>query len=150
MVHRGDSGSDRARMALAVIRLINGSVALVAPRLLIGRMDSADPPSPAAVYAFRMFGIRTVLIGRELLVEDGLARARAVAQAPLIHATDLGTATLLTLTRRVSVRRGLPLIGISALNTFLAVQAGRPQTGRTASAPAHPGATSPAGRINTA
>lgn len=118
-------GADRARVALAAIRILNGTLALVAPHVLIGRVESADPPSAAAVYAFRMFGIRTVLIGRDLVRGDGPARIQAIAEAPLIHAADTATATLLTLTRRVHLRGGLPLIGISALNTVLAVVAAR-------------------------
>lgn len=125
MAHSDTSGAERARLALALIRIINGTLALVVPRLLIGRLESGDPPSPAAVYAFRMFGIRTVLIGRDLVRGDGPVLTRAVAEAPLIHASDTATATLLTLTRRVSVRNGVPLIGISALNTVLAMVAAR-------------------------
>ena len=66
------------------------------PKVLIDRIDPGDPPSPAAVYAFRLFGIRTVLIGRDLLRPPGEARSRSVAEAPLIHASDTVTATLLT------------------------------------------------------
>ncbi|GAB7007060.1 hypothetical protein JCM18899A_45330 [Nocardioides sp. AN3] len=127
MAHVDTVGADRARLVLAAIRIINGTLALVVPQFLIGRVQSADPPSPAAVYAFRMFGIRTVLIGRDLVGADGPARAKAVAEAPLIHACDTATATLLTVTRRVRLRNGLPLIAISALNTALAVAA-RPRT----------------------
>jgi hypothetical protein len=125
MAHSDTTGADRARLVLAGIRIINGTLALVAPRFLIGRVQAGDPPAPAAVYAFRMFGIRTVLIGRDLVRDEGPARANAVAEAPLIHACDTATATLLTLTRQVRVRNGLPLIAISALNTVLAVVASR-------------------------
>lgn len=125
MAHSDTMGAVRARQVLAAIRIINGTLALTAPQLLIGRVGPADPPAPAAVYAFRMFGIRTVLIGRDLLRPDGPERAKAVREAPLIHGCDTATATLLTLTRRVSPRQGVPLIAISALNTALAVIASR-------------------------
>lgn len=120
-------GSDRARLALATIRLVNGTLALLVPRLLIGRVEPAGPPSPAAVYAFRMFGIRTVLIGRDLLLSDGPARTKALAEAPLIHACDTATATALTLSRRIRLRNGAPLIAVSALNTALALAAAPPR-----------------------
>lgn len=124
MAHSESNAAERARLALAAIRILNGTLALFLPRVLIGRLEPADPPSPAAVYAFRMFGIRTVLLGRDLL-RDGSATTRPVMEAPLIHGTDTATATLLVVTRRVSVRRGVPLIAISALNTALAVIAAR-------------------------
>jgi hypothetical protein len=127
MAHIDNSGAERARLALGVIRMVNGSLALLVPRLLIGRVQSTDTTSPAAVYAFRMFGIRTVLIGRDLVRADGPVRAKAVEEAPLIHACDTATATMLTLTRRIAPRHGLPLIAVSALNTVLAVVAARQQ-----------------------
>lgn len=116
--------ADFGRISLAVIRMVNGALGLFLPHKLITRIDPAEPPSPAAVYAFRLFGVRTILIGRDLLVA-GEARAKAVDEAPWIHASDTLTATLLTLGRRVPGRLGTPLIAISGLNTLLAVLAKR-------------------------
>ena len=115
--------SDKARVALALIRLVNGALALFVPKVLIDRIDPGDPPSPAAVYAFRLFGIRPILIGRDLLRRDGPEQDKAVAEAPLIHASDTATATLLTVTKAVNLRSGIPLIVISGLNTVLATVA---------------------------
>lgn len=120
-----DSWGRAARTALGLIRIANGGVGLAAPDVLISRIDPDDPPSPAAVYAFRLFGVRTVLIGRDLLRRPGEARSRSVAEAPLIHASDTVTATLLTVSRTVPPRTGLMLVGISGLNTVLAVVASR-------------------------
>jgi hypothetical protein len=117
--------ADKARVALAVVRLVNGALALFVPKVLISRIESSDPPNPAAVFAFRLFVIRKILIGRDLLREDGGQRAKAVAEAPLIHASDTATATLLTVTKAVSPRMGIPLILISATNTVLATVAAR-------------------------
>ena len=64
-----------ARYALAAVRLVNGGVGLVAPQLFIGRFDPDRPASPAAIYAFRLFGVRTILIGLDLL-RPGRASAR--------------------------------------------------------------------------
>lgn len=125
MAHSDHIGAEQARLALAAIRILNGSLALLTPRVLIRRVEAADPPSAAAIYAFRMFGIRTVLLGADLIRDPGAARAQAIAEAPLIHASDTISATVLTLTRRVSLRHGLPLIGISALNTALAALVAR-------------------------
>lgn len=114
-----------ARRALGVTRLTFGTVALVAPALPIRRIEGTGQPPPAAVYAFRMFGIRTVLLGRELLVrhEYGATLRRALAQAPLIHAVDTATATALTVQGQVSRRTGLLLVAVSAVNTCLALVA---------------------------
>jgi hypothetical protein len=123
MAHGVASRSDKARVALAVIRLVNGALALFVPKVLISRIDPGDPPNPAAVYAFRLFGIRTILIARDLLREAGAEREKAVSEAPLIHASDTATATLLTVTKAVSPRMGIPLIIISGVNTVLATVA---------------------------
>lgn len=121
------------RVALGLVRLVNGVLGLLVPHVLIRRIDPAEPPSPAAVYAFRLFGIRTILIGRDLLRPPGAQRTRAVEEAPLIHASDTATATLLTLSGRVPLKSGLPLVAISGLNTVLAFaarRATRPAGGR--------------------
>lgn len=114
-----------ARVVLGLVRIVNGALGLFLPTTLIARIDPENPPSPAAVYAFRLFGVRTVLIGLDLVRRSPEARAKAVSEAPLIHAADTATATLLTATGRVSVRTGAPLIAISGLNTLLAVLARR-------------------------
>ena len=114
-----------ARIALGTIRLVNGALGLFLPRVLIGRIDPAGSPGAAATYAFRLFGVRTILLGRALLTGDPAARDRALAEAPLIHAADTATATLLALTGRVTRRSGGLLIAVSAVNTMLALVARR-------------------------
>ena len=110
-----------ARYALAAVRLVNGGLGLLAPRLLIGRFDPGRPPSPAAVYAFRLFGIRTVLVGLDLLRP---ARAqRAAREGVLIHASDTVTAAALALSGAVPRRTGIVTTAISAGNVVLAVLA---------------------------
>ncbi|MGH3507811.1 MAG: hypothetical protein ACRDO2_11470 [Nocardioidaceae bacterium] len=120
-----DSVGRAARLALGLIRSINGGLGLFVPQVLIRRIDPQDPPSPAAVYAFRLFGVRTLLLGRELLRPPGERLDRSIAEAPLIHASDTVTATLLTVSKRVPLRSGLTLVGISGLNTVLAAVAHR-------------------------
>ena len=116
--------ADRARVALGAVRLALGTTALLAPQLLARRVEPG-PPSAAAVYAFRMFGIRTALIGWDLLAGTEAQLRRTLDRAPMIHATDTMTATLLTVRGEVPVRTGLPLVAVSGLNTALALLARR-------------------------
>lgn len=113
----------RARVALGAVRISTGGLGLLLPRLLIQRMDPSDPPSPAAVYFARLFGIRTLLIGRDLLVRSGEDLDRSLDEAVLVHGSDTVTATLLTLGGTVPRRSGILLVGISAANTVLALVA---------------------------
>lgn len=117
--------SRRARTALGIVRLLNGGLGLLLPKVLIHRLDPADPPSPAAVYAFRLFGIRTILLGRDLLVCDNADLRRTLDEAVLIHVTDTVTATSLTASGSVPRRSGLVLMAVSAGNTALALLARR-------------------------
>jgi len=115
---------DRARVWLAGIRIVNGAAGLIAPSFLAKRVGAE--PSPATTYAFRLFGIRTVLIGADLLSSDRDIRDRAVRSAFLVHASDVATAATLTLRRQVTPRAGLMLTAISALNVALALKAREP------------------------
>jgi hypothetical protein len=112
-----------ARQTLAAIRIVNGAAGLLAPQLLLRRLGTDTRLDRSGFYPFRMFGIRTVLIGADLLVLQGEQRRRAVQLAVLIHATDtLSAATAGVrgdLPRRVAVVTTL----ISATNTTLAVLA---------------------------
>jgi hypothetical protein len=114
---------DTARITLGITRLVFGSLGLLAPRLLIRRIQGPGTNSPAAVYAFRMFGIRTVLIGHQLLAPDGPNRREALRVAPFIHGADTATATLLTARGDVPKRTGLSLIAVSGFNTAMALVA---------------------------
>ena len=112
---------DYARMALAGTRLFNGAVALVAPSLLVRRLGVDPKTSPALLYVFRMFGIRTVLLGLDLL-REGSAREKALRAAPLIHASDT-TAALLAGLGGLNKRSAIAIVVISAVNTILALLA---------------------------
>lgn len=118
-----DRRQEFARIALGVIRLINGGLALLAPALLLRRLKVDPQKEAAAKYPFRMFGIRTVLIAGDLLLPDGDARAAALRVAPIIHLSDtLSAAT-------AWVRGDLPGVGglmatlISAVNVGLSIAA---------------------------
>jgi hypothetical protein len=110
--------------ALAGIRLFNGATGLFAPDLLIRRLDPGrEPPSPAAVYAFRLFGIRTVLLGLDLLTDRGDRLRENLREGVLIHGSDTATAASLGLGGRLPPRTAALTTLISAVNTVLAATA---------------------------
>jgi len=120
------SHADRARVWLAGIRILNGALGIVAPSWLTRRVGGQ--PSAATTYAFHLFGIRTVLIGADLLSRDRDVRDQAVREAFPIHASDTATCLMLTLWRRVTPRAGVMLTAISAMNVVLALKARTRQT----------------------
>jgi hypothetical protein len=103
--------------------LLNGALALVAPQLLAKRLGIDPRTTPAALYVFRMFGIRTVLIAMDLLLQSGQRRDDAIKQAPIIHASDTMAAALAALSGRMPGSSGLMITLISAVNTALALYA---------------------------
>jgi hypothetical protein len=109
----------KARYALAAIRIANGLLALVAPSVIIKRFGEDPDKDAAAVYGLRLFGVRTVLIGADLVRQRGEPLEHSINQAVVIHASD----TLTAATLRTSGRVRVPLTLISALNTALAVAA---------------------------
>jgi hypothetical protein len=117
---------DKARILLAGIRILNGGAALLAPKVLARRVRPDPEPSPAAIYAFRMFGVRTVKIGADLLSGDAAVREHAAREALGIHASDTMTAATLLLRGLVTKRAGIMLTAISGFNTFLALKARPP------------------------
>ncbi|MFD8542403.1 hypothetical protein [Streptomyces sp. NPDC059649] len=106
--------------ALAGIRLFNGVTGLLAPSLLIRRLDPDHEPSPAAVYAFRLFGIRTILLGIALLTHDGARLRQDLREGVLIHGSDTATAAMLGIRGQVPPRTAALTTLISATNTVLA------------------------------
>lgn len=119
--------SDIARVALACIRLVNGCLGLLIPAWLVRRLGDEPENNPAAVYAFRLFGVRTIMIGMELLLPEGPIRDRAVGTAPLIHASDTFAATLGSIQGRIPTKAALTIVIVSLLNTVLAVLARSPR-----------------------
>ncbi len=107
---------------LAAIRIVNGTLGLLAPHVLAAR-TSTDPTSTEPYYAFRMFGIRTVVLGIDLLTLTGPAQERARTQAVIIHASDTAAALLGGLRGDVPPKVAKTTVAISAVNTALAVVA---------------------------
>src|SRR5918997_169534 len=88
MAGKFDLAHDYARITLAGIRLFNGVAALFVPATLARQLGVEPAANPAALYALRLFGVRTVLIGAQLLLRDGGVRAHSLRVAPVIHALD--------------------------------------------------------------
>lgn len=121
--------SDYARVLLAVIRFVNGSLGLVAPAVIARRLGADPNSNPAMLYALRMFGIRTLLISIDLLRPDDQVRAQAVRIAPIIHGSDSVAAMLAARSGKLPGRTGTTIVAISAVNTLLALLA-QPATRR--------------------
>ena len=115
--------SDYARVSLAGVRLANGAAALVATRFLIRRLEFDPASQGAAFYAFRLFGVRTVLLGLELVLPSSDNYRSALRRALLIHASDTAAATITGLGRHLPPRAALTTIAISLGNTMLAAVA---------------------------
>ena len=111
-----------ARYALGIVRIVNGAIGLVAPAVIMRRFgEDAPAGNPAATYGLRLFGIRTVLIGADLLRKRGSELDHAVRVAPIIHASDTATVLALQRSKQLSPELARPLALISGTNTLLAV-----------------------------
>jgi hypothetical protein len=113
-----------ARVLLGCIRLFNGLAALFVPAVLARQVGIDPVANPGALYVFRMFGIRTVIIGAEVLLETGERRRDALRQAIVIHASDTLAAFMASRSEQFP-RHGRVIVAISALNTVLAIVAYR-------------------------
>jgi hypothetical protein len=111
-----------ALRALAAIRLVNGLLALVLPAVLVKR-TSEDPSDTSPYYAFRMFGIRTVVLGADLLLLRGAALERARKEAVIIHFSDTVCAAIGGMRGDLPPRAARITVAISGVNTALAVVA---------------------------
>lgn len=115
--------NDYARIVLAGIRLFNGLAALAVPGVLARRLGVDPDSNAAALYVLRMFGIRTVLIGAQLLSRDDRLRTNALRVAPVIHAIDATAAVIAGIQRQLPARAAATAALISTTNTVLAVVA---------------------------
>jgi hypothetical protein len=114
-------GADAARLALAAIRVFNGATALVAPE----RLDARLGLDRTADYPWRMFGIRTVLMGVDLLSSDPEVRRHALRASVLVHGSDTISAAKAGFTRALTPRAAATATAISAVNVALALIASR-------------------------
>jgi hypothetical protein len=115
----------RARKMLAAIRLFNGTAGLLVPEFLLRRLGADREAGRPGVYPFRMFGIRTVLIGADLLLLRGAERRRAARLAVVIHAADTISAAAAGVRGDLPRKAATMTTLLSAGNTALAIIATR-------------------------
>ena len=123
MAGKIDRAHDYARITLACIRLFNGVAALFVPVTLARQLGVDPAANPAALYALRLFGVRTVLIGAQLLLRDGRVRAHSLRVAPAIHALDASAALIAGERGQLPRRAATTAAIISTVNTVLAIVA---------------------------
>ena len=109
---------DGARYLLAAIRIFNGALALGAPDVLTRRLGAE--PTGVNNYAFRLFGVRTVLLAVELLLAEGPLREHVRRTALIVHASDTTAAALGAWRGELPPRAALTTVLISGVNTVLA------------------------------
>ena len=112
------TGRDYARMALATIRLVNGTMALLAPGKMLRSLGADPDTNRVAIYPLRMFGIRTVVLGVDLLAGGSVQQKGRVGV--VIHTTDAVSAITAGLRRQLPARVALAAAAISLTNTALA------------------------------
>jgi hypothetical protein len=110
-----------ARKTLAAVRLFNGTAGLLVPELLLRRLGTDPKVDRSGIYPFRMFGVRTILLGADLLLLRGDERRRATRLAVVIHATDTISAAAAGLRGDLPRKAAAVTTLISAGNTVLAV-----------------------------
>jgi hypothetical protein len=114
-----------ARLALAAIRLTVGTTALFAPKTFARRLEIDPDAQPAVLYIARMFGIRTIFIGADILVPDGALRNQALRAGVMIHMSDATAAAIAGLRRQLPPRAAMMAMLLSILNATLALIARR-------------------------
>jgi hypothetical protein len=120
---RANGVHEYARITLSAIRLFNGIAALFAPAALLRRLGVDPEANRAALYALRMFGVRTVLIGAQLLLRNGGLRAHSLRVAPVIHVLDAAAAMIAGVQGQLPRRAATTAALISTINAVLAVVA---------------------------
>jgi hypothetical protein len=114
---------DIARATLACVRIFNGAVGLFAPGKMAENLGGALGEDKRFGYPARMFGIRTLVLGADLLTlkaDDPSAR-RILRQAVLIHATDTAAVAYAGARGELRGKAAKLTVAISAVNTVLAV-----------------------------
>jgi hypothetical protein len=114
-----------SRFALGGVRLVTGVAALGAPRVVARRLGADG--ERGVLYALRLFGVRTVILGVELLFLRGARLEWAVRVAPIIHASDTASAAVAGIRGQISQRAAVLTVLISAGNTVLALLAQEPR-----------------------
>jgi hypothetical protein len=104
---------------LAAIRIVNGGIALFAPTVFARQMHASSAEG-AVQYPFRLFGVRALVNGVELLNPDVAGRWLPEVTV-IVHASDLVAATVAGRRGEVSPEFARRTMALSGLNTVLAV-----------------------------
>jgi hypothetical protein len=96
-------------------------VALLVPEAAARRLGTDPEANPAAVYPLRMFGVRTVILGAELLVGAPETRRRSLKLGIVIHTSDTAAAVAGGIRGQLPPKVAAALTAISTLNTALAI-----------------------------
>jgi hypothetical protein len=105
--------------------LFNGLAGLLAPAILLRGLQLDPEKNPGAFYAFRLFGVRTAILGAELLQGDAAVRERSLRLGVAIHASDTIAAVLAGLSGQIPRPAATRVALLSALNTCLSFYAQR-------------------------
>jgi hypothetical protein len=95
-----------ARRSFGPVRLVEGVLALAAPRLLLGRLVTDPEQDPSGSYPFRLFGVRSVPIGADRLILTGDRAGPESKVAVAIQATDTAKPATRLLTGHLPWRAG--------------------------------------------
>lgn len=107
------------------MRLVNGTASLVAPATFARRLGVDPDTNGPALYALRLFGVRTILVGTELLSGNPEVRARALRLAVRIHLSDTLAAAIAGASGQLPAKGAKTAMITSSVNTLLAVLARR-------------------------
>src|SRR5918999_759695 len=116
---RGARGRDAARYALAGARLINGAAALLAPAKASRAFGVDTDGNSATLYVLRLFGVRTVVIGAQLLLARDDELDRALRMGVLIHLSDAVSAALAGAKGQLPARAAVRTTLMSTVNVGL-------------------------------
>ena len=115
----------RARYILATVRLVNGAAATLAPVAFSKRMGVDASKNPEVIYPLRMFGLRTLLIGGDLLFRRGDGLRQSMLISPAIHAADASAAILAGVNGHLPRKTAATGAAISTANLVLALTMAR-------------------------
>ncbi len=120
-----------SHLILGSIRLFNGLAALLVPEVTARRLGTDPEANPAPIYPLRMFGVRTVVLGAELLLSGSDTRRQSMRVGIPIHASDTAAAAMGGIRGQLPRRTAALLTGISTVNTLLAVLGSQAPAGRS-------------------
>ena len=114
---------DRARVLLAGIRIINGAGTTFVPVQFAKRLGVDATKTPEVVYPLRVFGIRTLLLGADLLMRRGSGLEFSLRISPYVHAADATAAALAGAQGHLPRKSAATATAISLVNLGLALRA---------------------------